>query len=130
MERAKQKRKPDIVLKNYWRENEEFADFFNAVLFEGRPVIKPEELEELDTEESSTLEHRDYVESIKASRDSIKICKRSTALGTELIMLALEDQEHIHYAMPRSSCIMEKGHGMEQSLSVKCCKSRKNLRHV
>ena len=29
-----QKLKPDTVLKNYWRNNEQFADLFNAVLFE------------------------------------------------------------------------------------------------
>ncbi len=36
--------KPDTVLKNYWRNNEQFADLFNAVLFEGKQVIRPEEL--------------------------------------------------------------------------------------
>lgn len=92
--------KPDIVLKNYWSDNEQFADIFNAVLFEGKQVIKPEELEDLDTEESSVLEHRDYAESIKASRDNIKVGKKSTAYGVELVMLGLESQEHIHYAMP------------------------------
>ena len=44
--------KPDTVLKNYWRNNEQFADLFNAVLFEGKQVIRPEELQDLDTEES------------------------------------------------------------------------------
>ena len=44
--------KPDTVLKNYWRNNDQFADFFNAVLFDGRPVIRAEELEDVDTEES------------------------------------------------------------------------------
>ncbi len=52
--------KPDTVLKNYWNDNEQFADIFNAVLFEGRQVIRPEGLEDVDTEESSVLEHRDY----------------------------------------------------------------------
>lgn len=92
--------KPDTVLKNYWRDNEQFADLFNAVLFEGRPVIRPEELEDVDTEESVVLEHRKYAESIKASRDNIKIQKRSRTHGVELVMLGLENQEHIHYAMP------------------------------
>ncbi len=41
--------KPDTVLKNYWNNNEQFADLFNAVLFEGKQVIKPEELEDVDT---------------------------------------------------------------------------------
>ena len=79
--------KPDTVLKNYWNDNEQFADLFNAVLFEGRQVIRPEELEDVDTEESSVLEHRDYAESIRVSRDSIKVSKRSTVYGVDLVML-------------------------------------------
>ena len=54
----------------------------------------------MDTEESSILEHRDYAESIQASRDSIKVRKKSTAYGVELVLLGMEHQEHIHYAMP------------------------------
>lgn len=100
MEKKTQKLKPDTVLKNYWRDNERFADLFNAVLFDGRQVIKPEELEDADTEESSVLEHRQYAESIQESRDNVKVCKKSTAFGVELVMLGLESQEHIHYAMP------------------------------
>lgn len=92
--------KPDTVLKNYWNNNEQFADLFNSVLFEGKQIIKPDELEDIDTEESSVLEHREYAESIKASRDNIKIRKKSTLLGVELVMLGLESQEHVHYAMP------------------------------
>lgn len=67
--------KADTVLKNYWNDNEQFADLFNAVLFDGECVIKPEELEDIDTEESTILEHRDYAESINASRDNIKVSK-------------------------------------------------------
>jgi hypothetical protein len=92
--------KPDIIIKNYWSDNEQFADLFNAVLFDGRQVINPYELEDVDTEESTILEHRDYAESIQASRDNIKIQKRSTVLGVEFVLLGLESQEHIHYAMP------------------------------
>ena len=78
-----QKLKPDTILKNYWRNNEQFADLFNAILFNGRSVIKPEELEDVDTEESSILEHKEYVESIQASRDNIKIRKKSTVHGVD-----------------------------------------------
>lgn len=92
--------KPDTVLKNYWSGNEQFADIFNAVLFEGKQVIRPEELEDVDTEESSVLEHKDYAESIRASRDNIKVSKKSTTFGVEFVMFGMESQEHIHYAMP------------------------------
>ena len=100
MAKKKQILKPDIVLKNYWSDNEQFADLFNAVLFQGRQVIKPEELENEDTEESSILEHKDSMESIKASRDVIKIQKKSSAFGVKFVLLGIENQEHIHYAMP------------------------------
>ena len=100
MTKKTQNLKPDTVLKNYWNNNEQFADLFNAVLFEGRQRIKPNELEDVDTEESSVLEHREYAESIRASRDNIKVRKKSSVYGVELILLGMENQEHIHYAMP------------------------------
>ena len=96
----KQELKADIVLKNYWNDNAQFADLFNAVLFDGKQVIKSEELESKDTESSSILEHKGYAESLKASRDIIKVRKKSTALNVEFVLLGLESQERIHYAMP------------------------------
>ena len=98
MGKRKQKLKPDIVVKNYWRNNEQFADFFNAVLFDGKEIIKADELEDIDTEESSILEHKDYAESIGAARDNVKIRKKSTIYN--LVILGMEGQERIHYAMP------------------------------
>lgn len=100
MAKKKQDLKPDTVLKNYWSNNEQFADFFNAVLFEGKQVIKSEELEDVDTEESIVMEHGNYAESISASRDNIKIQKKSSAYGVQFALLGLESQGHIHYAMP------------------------------
>lgn len=50
MTKKTQDLKPDTVLKNYWNNNEQFADLFNAVLFGGEQVISPDELEDADTE--------------------------------------------------------------------------------
>lgn len=74
--------------------------FFYAVLFEGRQVIKSDELEDMDTEESSVLEHKEYTESIGASRDNVKVRKKSTRYDVEFVILGMEGQERIHYAMP------------------------------
>ncbi len=104
------KLKPDTVLKNYWRNNEQFADLFNAILFDGRTVIKPEELEDVDTEESSVLEHKEYAESIQASRDNIKIRKKSVVHGVEYVLLGNESQQHIHYAIPMRIMGYTQGH--------------------
>ncbi len=96
----KENRKPDVILKNYWSSNERFADLFNAVLFQGKIMIHPEELEEEDTEVSTVMEHREYAETIQASRDMIKIQKKSSVSGVRLVLLGMENQEHVHYAMP------------------------------
>ena len=67
----RQNLQPDTILKNYWSDNGQFADIFNAVLFNGTQVIKPEELIDEDPEESTVLEHRAFTESIKAFLDKI-----------------------------------------------------------
>ena len=76
---SKKKLSPDVILKGYWNNNDQFADLFNAILFHGEQVIKADELNAMDTEESNILENKGYAESIKASRDSVKIRKKSTA---------------------------------------------------
>lgn len=100
MSRKKQKMKPDVVLKNYWNSNAEFADLFNAVLFQGKQIIQPEDLESDDTNEATLQEHGDSVDSLNLFRDTIKICKKSEKSGIQFVLLGMEHQEHIHYAMP------------------------------
>ena len=57
--------KPDTILKNFWKNNEHFADLFNAALFNGSQVIKPEDLSEADTDVSSLLKFNNHVETIQ-----------------------------------------------------------------
>lgn len=68
--------KPDTALKEYWEDNERYADFFNAVLFGGREVIHASQLQERDTEESNILELGDKDESITAARDLFRVLKK------------------------------------------------------
>lgn len=90
----------DVVLKEYWRNNEQFADLFNALLFSGQEVISPSELEERDTDESLVYKGDRMEESIKRSRDIIKICKSSAEHEVNLALFGIENQMKIHYAMP------------------------------
>lgn len=40
--------KNDTISKDFWRNNEHFADLFSAVLFGGEQVVKSDNLEEMD----------------------------------------------------------------------------------
>ena len=47
--------KPDTILKNFWKNNDRFADLFNTFLFNGKEILKPDDLTEVDTDVSSML---------------------------------------------------------------------------
>ena len=70
MERNKVK--PDTILKNFWKDNERFADLFNTVFFDGRQVIREEELTEADSEVSNYVFSKEDVSAISKTRDMIK----------------------------------------------------------
>ena len=36
--------KPDTILKNFWKNNDRFADLFNTFLFNGEEILKPDDL--------------------------------------------------------------------------------------
>ena len=72
---SKEKITSDIIEKDYWRNNAKFADLFNAVLFNGRPVIQADSLIEIDTEESSVMETKNHAESLKNSHNILKLSK-------------------------------------------------------
>ena len=76
----------DVSLKTFWRDNEHFADLFNATVFNGKQVLKPDKLTEMDTDVSATIHSKSYNESITRNRDVVK--KMSDGV------------EFTHYAMP------------------------------
>lgn len=88
--------KPDVLLKDFWRSNERFADLFNAVMFQGEEVLRPEELREMDTDVSGIIQLKDHAESLMRIRDVVK----KMAFGVEFVVFGIESQQNIHYAMP------------------------------
>ena len=88
--------KPDTILKTFWKNNQRFADLFNTVLFEGNPVLKLNDLQEVDTDVSSIIKFNGHAETVQRILDVV----RKTAYGVDFIIWGLENQEKIHYAMP------------------------------
>ena len=86
----------DVTLKTFWRDNEHFADLFNAALFNGSQIIKPDQLVEIDSDTSAIIKSDDYNESIKRNRDVVK----KMFDGVEFTILGLEIQDKTHFAMP------------------------------
>ena len=92
----------DNALQEYWEDEEKFADLFNALLFGGKKIILPEQLTEADTRKNATVKKNtgNVQEKTPLYRDLVKVAKIYKGSGVELVILGLENQEHIHYAMP------------------------------
>ena len=73
-----------------------FADLFNATLFDGEQVIRPEELEPADEEEDVLMTDKNgKKQEVHRYRDIVMKWKKEAVL----ILLACENQAKVHYAM-------------------------------
>ena len=88
--------KPDTILKTFWRDNDHFADLFNAALFDGEQVLNTADLMEVDTDVSSMVKFNNHAETVQKVLDVVK----KTAYGVDFVIWGLENQSKIHYAMP------------------------------
>ena len=89
--------KKDVRLKEFWRKNERFADLFNAALFSGKEVIKPEDLQEMDTDMSGIVSLKGVEQSLTRARDVVK----KSAYGVDFVILGIENQQKVHYRIRR-----------------------------
>ena len=87
--------KPDIALKDFFRNNEIFAALFNGYFFHNHEVVFAKDLDPDDTSYSETIYAKGKNEKINKYRDNI----RRTSLGY-LVILGIENQDKIHYSMP------------------------------
>lgn len=91
----------DTKAKEFLSNNERFADLFNYYLFKGRQVIRPEDLEERDTTEVLSLYGRGKKEIQKQKwRDLLKHAIIKATETAVFVLLGIENQNDIHYAMP------------------------------
>ena len=91
----------DTLSMEYLSDNTRFADICNYCLFDGQEVIRAEDLKELDTKEFLKLAGLNQKgQQISRIRDILKHAViRSTGDCTYLI-IGVENQTQIHYAMP------------------------------
>ncbi|MCM1524854.1 MAG: Rpn family recombination-promoting nuclease/putative transposase [Ruminococcus sp.] len=91
----------DTVTKNYMQDRETFADVFNFLIYGGEQVISPEQLKPLDTaavalpygEDSKTVPVQKY-------RDVLKMVTAMEDDNAAYLLLGIENQFQVHYAMP------------------------------
>ena len=101
--------KLDTITKNYMSNSTVFADAFNFLVYNGKQVIDPDNLEETNPAELALLFGKDNkpVEFIQRYRDIIKLATIMKDEKRTYVILGIENQNRIHYAMPVRNCIYD-----------------------
>lgn len=87
----------NAAVKQWIERPDRFADLFNGYVFQGEQVILPEELESVSGESDILLTDKEgKAQEIARHRDVIMRWKKEAVF----VMLAYENQEEVHYAMP------------------------------
>lgn len=99
----------DTVTTKYMRQNEIFADAFNYFVYGGEQVIRPDSLKELDTREIDVPYggENGAGQPIQKTRDIIKSVVAMVDKSTAYLLLAIENQSNIHYAMPVKNMVYD-----------------------
>ena len=92
--------KVDIESKRYLSKSEHFADAFNYLIYDGRPVIRPEELRPLDSTELAVPYGTDARAPTQKYRDVLKAWHAMRDGAAVYVVLGVESQDEVHYAMP------------------------------
>lgn len=94
----------DTAVKNWLSDKSRFADLFNGILFAGTQVITAEELTEVKGEADIILRDKEEKEkTIQRYRDIIMHWEG----GIDLVLLAAEVQDKVHYAMPVKNMVYD-----------------------
>ncbi|MCR4566922.1 MAG: Rpn family recombination-promoting nuclease/putative transposase [Pseudobutyrivibrio sp.] len=91
----------DVQTKKYMRNPQIFADFFNGYLYEGKEVINWENLEDVDSAGLAMVPTKNGKKrNIQKFRDILKRSVIKKDNEVYYVILGIENQSDIHYAMP------------------------------
>lgn len=94
--------KSDEYQFDYLDDNGRFADQVNGALFQGRQVVRPEELEEADAQAVYLGKEAGIRRNFKTAADKVRIWR-----GKLLHILAVENQSHVDYHMVLRNMLSE-----------------------
>ena len=98
----------DIITKEYMEDTEVFADVFNHMIYKGEKVIDPKNLKELDTANVIIPYGADGAEvPYQKYRDVFKILCAMEDENAVYLLLGVENQSNVHYAMPVKNMVYD-----------------------
>ena len=95
----------DTLTKNFAKDPFTFAELFNTFIFNGKPIIKPENLSQRDVTELIDSKERKIL--LQKSRDLIKHARVMADDQRYYMLLGIENQSQIDHVMPMRSLLYD-----------------------
>ena len=91
--------KKDVTVARYFEDRERYADLLNVYIFGGAQTVKKEDIIEKDARVAGIFGRAENFKKrlfVQKFRDAV----RRVVFGTEIVVVGLEHQAEVHYAMP------------------------------
>ena len=98
----------DISDKKFFSDDERYADLINGLICQGRPVVRKEDLQDLDTQTgiwSDPAIHKSKNRRRVKLRDLVK----KASFGVNFLVIGIENQQTIDYSLPLRCMTYEAG---------------------
>ena len=92
--------KIDTVTKDYMKNNAVFADAFNYFVYGGEQVVRPEDLQELDTTEIAVPFGNGDEAAVQKFRDLLKAAALMVDGNAAYLVLGVENESEVRFAEP------------------------------
>ena len=86
----------DVTTKVYFIPEVRVADFANGCLFKGKQLVRPEDVQDADSAVFGKIKWFGRFTTRERYRDIV----RKILFGTRFVIIGIEEQSEIHYAMP------------------------------
>ncbi len=111
----------DVALARYFSDEERYADLINGFVYQGREVVRGTDIQDRDTSVAG-----------KGKKGNFRKCRdlvRKVVMGTDVVLVGLENQDEVHYAMP-IRVMLEDAAGYDEQLRriQRVHRERKDLR--
>lgn len=112
----------DIAWKNYFSDDERYADIINGIACGGSQKVTKGDLQELDTQTylRNTLRFISRIRQKRHSRKTkVRDMLRKTAFGMNFAIIGIENQNRIDYSMPLRAMTYDAGEYGKQAAAIR-----------
>lgn len=111
----------DTGWKEFFSDDERYADVINGIGCKGKQVVKKEDLQEMDTQTGFFRRPKFIHKLVQSGKGNVRIrdCIRKAAFGMNFAIIGIENQETTDYSIPLRNMSYDVGEYEKQAVKVR-----------